>query len=133
MTDTARISVAKVLSSQISSDGQFVLLKVSQTTGDECELAIPRGTLLSVINHIALCKLQSDRSLKLESSFRESFKTSWWEMGYLPDRSLALALTFGLGGKLSFMLPGDIPAAMLEALQVFVTGRSAPAPPGRTN
>lgn len=47
-------------------------------------------------------------------------------MAFQPDKSFVLTLTLGMGGKLSFLLDGDKPLAMFEALRTRVGGGVAP-------
>ncbi|MDD4616148.1 MAG: hypothetical protein PHW76_03405 [Alphaproteobacteria bacterium] len=129
MVDVSAVAIREISGSQVTEDGQNMLIKTIQSDGNELILAIPRSEILKLADVSALSQKQSDEILKIDPAIKPVFRVSWWELGF--DKStgtVMLTLTFGAGGKLSFQLWGDMPKALLDTLQVHVGGNTLQKP-----
>jgi len=122
MPDIEAIPVQAIVGMKTADDGQNLILQLADTAGTAFHLAIPREQLLAFVDVAALSKEQGDKILKIDPNQRDAFKVETCEMSFQPNKSLVLTLTFGMGGKLSFLLEGDIPPVMLEALRTHFAG-----------
>lgn len=126
--------VRELLGSLVTADGQHMGLKLGLADGSEQTLAIPRSEILKLVELAALSQTQSDQVLGINPQERSAFSATWWELGFeKASKTAVLTLTLASGGKLSFQLPGNMPKAILEALQVHVDGATQEIAPGRKN
>ena len=112
MPDISAVAIREVCGSQISDDGQNMLLKtILSGDGSEAILAIPRSEILKLVELASLSQKQSDEILKTDPMEKPIFRVSWWEIGFDQNtKSAVLTLTFGSEeGSFSFQLWGTCP------------------------
>lgn len=126
--------ISRIDGGQISDDGNFLLLKMTQADGSEIVLAIPSSQMTSLVDMSALGLAQAHKIKNPLSQEKVAYKASWWELGRdQPTESVILSLTFGAGGTLNFILPQPMPQAILDTLQVMLGQSNPPTPTTKPN
>ena len=129
MADYNAIPIKTIDGTLVTDDGMTMLLKVTQVTGEELNLAIPYGELHKLIDGAATSHTHGSNIQKIASQLKHYFPIQWWELGTIPDRSgFVLSLTLPNGGILSFALNHQMASGILETLQVQLGKPIAPAP-----
>ena len=124
MTTIDVIPVSKVEAGVTSADGEAFALTVSRPDGTKLSLALPAGQLMALADLAAVGHTQSRKLRQVDPNWKEYYRTTWFELS--TDKAtgaIILSLTFGAGGTLSFSLPDNMPAQLVETLQA-LSGKS---------
>jgi hypothetical protein len=98
-----------------SEDGKTFMLHVKRPTGSDLMLGFPHAEISHIVENAAM-HASRGKDQTGRTSF-SAFKTSSFEIGRGPAGEVVLTLTVGQSGKIRFLLPGDMPGQLSQALQ----------------
>ena len=121
MAEMGVLAVDKVLGVETSIDGEQVMINI-RSLGQDVHLTIPADQAAVLCDLAAKGGQDAARQKNKDPNIRPSFNVAWFEFGRvsdggLDDGKLALSLTFGSGGTLTFILPDGMPEQMMAQLQ----------------
>lgn len=111
--DTAHFH--SVEGSMTSPDGQTFLLHVKRPTGGDLFLGFPHAEIPNIVENAAV---QAAHGRDSEGNqIVTAFQTSSFRVGRGPNGEPVLTMVVGRAGTISFVLPGDMPGQLTQALQ----------------
>lgn len=103
--------------SMTSPDGQTFMLHVKRPTGGDLLLGFPHTEIPNIVENAAV-QAAHGRDPEGQQTVA-AFMTSSFRVGRGPAGEPVLTLIVGRAGTISFLLPGDMPGQLSEALQSF--------------
>ena len=100
--------------SMTSQDGQHFFLHVEREDGGDLMLGFPHAELSNLVEHAAM-QLSHGRD-KDGDQVISAFRCAGFEVGRGPGGEPVLVLKVGEAGRLSFLLPRDMPGKLTEVL-----------------
>ena len=113
--------IESILGSVATVDGRHAVLQARTTDDIVIALGVAREQLAHLIDHCAFSHAQCEKALRCGLDLTAT--ASWWN-GRLDrgSREFTLALTFGKGGTMSFVLTEHMAKALLATLQEHYEG-----------
>lgn len=99
--------------SQTSSDGKGFALHVRRRDGSHAMLAFPHSEISNIVENAAM---QLPHGRDKDGNVVTAFKTTGFQLGRGANREAVLTMIVGQTGKISFLLPGDMPENLMGAL-----------------
>ena len=129
MPEVEATLIGKIEGVDVALDGQHAIIKTLDAEGSERFFAIGRDNFLILVEALAIAHTRSCKILNEGDETISAYTATWWDIGEdTATKQVVLSLTFGAGGKLSFLLPGPMPGAILETLQVRLGQSIVPKP-----
>jgi hypothetical protein len=100
--------------SMTSPDGKVFMLHVKRDTGGDLLLGFPHVEISNIVKYAAM-QASNGKDAK-RRKVASTFKASSFELGRGPDGEAVLTLTVGQSGKISFLLPTDMPGQLSVSL-----------------
>jgi len=98
-----------------TEDGGRILIRMKLLRGEDAVLSLPSSEAVTLIDVTAAANAQSD--MITEATELPAAGVSWFELGEVEgDDDLFLTLTFGSGGRLTFVLRRDMASQLAAAL-----------------
>lgn len=98
-----------------TEDGAHILIRMKLLRGEDAVLSLPSSEAVTLIDVTAAANAQSE--LITETAELPAAGVSWFELGEVEgDDELYLTLTFGSGGRLTFVLQRDMASQLAAAL-----------------
>jgi len=124
MTNTGWQFFSSIESSSTSDDGQHFILHVKRPTQEDVHLAFRHHLVHKIIQHASVqapnCRDETGRPTL------SAFKATSFEIGSGPAGEPVLTLVVGQAGTISFLLPKEIVAQLLETLNQRFGNASSP-------
>ncbi len=103
-----------------TEDGERILIRMKLLRGEDAVLSLPSSEAVTLIDVTAAANAQSD--IITETAELPAAGVSWFELGEVEDGDeLFLTLTFGSGGRLTFVLQRDMASQLAAALNTRLT------------
>ena len=100
--------------SMTSDDGLTFMLRVKRPTGSDLMLGFPHSEISNILENAAMQAAHGKDAAGRASV--SAFKTSSFQVGRGPNGEPVLSMTVGKAGKISFLLPEDMPGQLIGAL-----------------
>jgi hypothetical protein len=100
--------------SMTSEDGQTFMLHVKRPTGGDLMLGFPHSEISNIIENAAM-QAAHGKDAKGRTSVT-AFKSASFQVGRGPNGEPVLSMIVGTAGKISFLLPDDMPGQLTHAL-----------------
>jgi hypothetical protein len=100
--------------SMTSEDGQTFMLHVKRPTGSDLLLGFPHSEISNIIENAAIQSAHGKDAVGRASV--TAFKTASFQVGREPNGEPILSMIVGASGKISFLLPEDMPGQLISAL-----------------
>lgn len=98
-----------------TEDGERILIRMKLLQGEDAVLSLPSSEVVTLIDVTAAANAQSD--IITETAELPAASVSWFELGEVEGGDeLFLTLTFGSGGRLTFVLQRDMASQLAAAL-----------------
>ena len=113
----AKIDMAyfpSVEGSMTSEDGQTFMLHVKRPTGSDLLLGFPHSEISNIVENAAMQAAHGKDAAGRASV--SAFKTTSFQVSRGPNGEPVLSMTLGNAGKISFLLPDDMPGQLTQAL-----------------
>jgi hypothetical protein len=101
--------------SMTSEDGTVFWLHVKRECGSDLMLGFPHNEIAGIAESGPVHTAHGEHAKRKPEA--SAFKTTSFEIGRGPHGQAILTLTVGESGKLSFLLPADMPGQLSQALQ----------------
>lgn len=100
--------------SMTSPDGHTFMLHVKRPTGGDLMLGFPHSQISNIVENAAM---QAAHGKDAEGrALATAFKTASFQVGRGPNGEPVLSMIVGTTGKISFLLPEDMPGQLTHAL-----------------
>ncbi len=113
----AKIEMAffpSVEGSMTSEDGRTFMLHVKRPTGSDLLLGFPHTEIPNIVENAAM-QAANGKDAKGRAPVA-AFKTASFQVGRGPNGEPVLSMIVGTAGKISFLLPDDMPGQLTHAL-----------------
>lgn len=110
----------KVEGSQTSQDGTGFALMARRRDGTKAMLAFPHSEIANIVENAAM---QLPHGRDKEGKVVTAFKAIGFQLGRGANQEAVLTMLVGETGKISFLLPDNMPDQMVMALERLATGR----------
>jgi len=121
MDDASILTISEVKGAAIKHDGGDLVLAMTDKTGRELKVAIPPGELMKLIDATVTVRTKGAKALGKTWHELPSFELTAFGVGELraaPESDIiAIMLRFGAEAEISYWMPGDVAARLVETLQ----------------
>jgi hypothetical protein len=101
--------------SMTSEDGQTFMLHVKRQTGGDLLLGFPHAEIPNIVENAAMQAAHGRDAAGRRS--QAAFKTTSFQVGRGQNGEPILSMIVGAAGKISFLLPDDMPGQLSHALR----------------
>ncbi len=98
-----------------SEDGQTYMLHVKRPTGGDLMLGFPHAEIRNIVENAAM-QTAHGRDAAGRTT-QAAFKTASFQVGRGQNGEPVLSMIVGAAGKISFLLPDDMPGQLSQALR----------------
>ena len=105
---------AAIEGSQTSADGQGFALHARRRDGRGVMLVFPHSEISNIVENAAM-QLAHGRN-EIGAKVYSAFNTTAFKLGKGQTGETVLSFTVGKSGQISFVLPGELEAALFDAL-----------------
>jgi hypothetical protein len=111
----ANIELLSIDEAVTTEDGERILIRMKLLRGENAVLSLPASEVVTLIDVTAAANAQSD--IITSTTELPATSVSWFELGEVENGDdFFLTLTFGSGGRLTFVLQRDMASQLAAAL-----------------